>query len=85
MSRRCEFCGKHTVAGRSICRRGKAKAKGGVGKKITGVTLRKFKPNIQKVKLVVGGGTKRVKICAQCLRSGSIQKPLRRKKEEAAA
>ncbi|MCK5473004.1 MAG: 50S ribosomal protein L28, partial [Planctomycetes bacterium] len=47
MSRVCFFTGKRTTSGNSISRRGKAKHLGGVGKKITGITKRKFKPNIQ--------------------------------------
>ena len=46
MSRVCYFTGKRTVAGQSISRRGKAKRHGGVGKKVTGVTKRKFKPKV---------------------------------------
>ena len=42
MSRVCHFTGKRTVAGRSISRRGKAKYLGGVGKKTTGISKRKF-------------------------------------------
>ena len=38
MSRVCQFTGKHTIAGRSIARRGKAKYLGGVGRKTTGIT-----------------------------------------------
>lgn len=75
MSRLCEFCGKKTSAGRSIARRGMAKKKGGVGKKVTGITKRKFKPNIQKIKIDTDGGVKRVKICTKCLRAGVVKKP----------
>ena len=75
MSRVCEFCGKHPRAGRSIARRGLAKKKGGVGRKTTGVTRRMFKPNIQSVRAVIDGETRRVKVCAACLRSGKIVKP----------
>jgi len=75
MSRVCQFCGKHTEVGRSIARRGLAKSKGGVGRKTTGVTKRTFKPNIQSVRAVIDGETRRVKICAACIRSGRITKP----------
>ena len=74
MSRVCEFCGKHTQFGASITRRGLAKSKGGVGQKVTGVTKRTFKPNIQTVRAVINGETRRVKICTACIRSGRIQK-----------
>ena len=75
MSRVCQFCGKSTQVGRSIARRGLAKSKGGVGRKTTGISKRTFKPNIQSVRAVVDGETKRVKVCAACIRSGKITKP----------
>ena len=75
MSRVCELCGKRTRVGRTIARRGLAKSKGGVGRKTTGVTKRKFKPNIQSVRAVVDGETRRIKVCAACIRSGKIVKP----------
>ncbi len=75
MARVCEYCGKRTQVGRSIARRGLAKRKGGVGRKTTGITKRTFKPNIQSVRAVVDGETRRVKICAACIRSGKIVKP----------
>ena len=55
MSRECPFTGKKTIFGNSITRRGKAKRLGGVGKKVTGITRRKFKPNIQKVRALIDG------------------------------
>ena len=76
MSRVCEFCGKRTRVGNSVTRRGMAKRKGGVGRKITGVTKRTFKANIQVVRAVINGEIRRVKVCAACLRSGKVQKPM---------
>ena len=78
MSRECFFTGKRTVAGRSIARRGKAKHLGGVGKKVTGITRRKFKPNIQKVRAVVDGKVCRIKVSAKAIRMGLVQKPQKR-------
>ncbi len=78
MSRVCHFTGKRTVAGRSISRRGKAKHLGGVGRKTTGVTKRKFKPNIQKVQAVVDGKVCRIKVSAKAIRMGLVQKPSKR-------
>lgn len=78
MSRVCAITGKRTVSGRSISRRGKAKYLGGVGRKITGKSKRKFKPNIQKVKAVVDGKVTRVKVSAKAIRMGLIQKPTKR-------
>jgi large subunit ribosomal protein L28 len=78
MSRVCEFTGKRTIAGRSISRRGKAKYLGGVGRKVTGITKRKFKPNVQKVRAVVDGRVTRVRVSTKAIRMGLIVKPPKR-------
>jgi large subunit ribosomal protein L28 len=78
MSRECYFTGKRTVFGNSISRRGKAKRLGGVGKKVTGISRRKFKPNIQKVRAVIDGRVVRVRVSAKAIHMGLIQKPLKR-------
>ena len=88
MARKCFFLGKKTVAGRSIARRGKAKYLGGVGRKTTGITKRKFKPNIQKVRAVVDGRVVRIRVSAKAIRMGLVVKPVKRewkKPEEATA
>jgi len=78
MARVCYFTGKKTRFGHSISRRGKAKYLGGVGKKVTGITNRKFKPNIQKVRAVIDGRVCRIKVSAKAIRMGLVQKPVRR-------
>jgi large subunit ribosomal protein L28 len=78
MSRVCHFTGKRTVAGRSIARRGKAKRLGGVGRKVTGITKRKFKPNIQRIRAVIDGKVCRIKVSAKAIRMGLIEKPAKR-------
>ena len=78
MSRVCYFTGKRTVTGRSIARRGKAKRLGGVGRKVTGITKRKFKPNIQMVRAVIDGKVCRIKVSAKAIRMGLIEKPAKR-------
>jgi large subunit ribosomal protein L28 len=80
MARVCEICGKGTQRGNSVELRGKAKYLGGVGTKITGITRRKFKPNLQSVKLSLpGGGTRAARVCTQCIRSGAIKKAIKNK------
>jgi large subunit ribosomal protein L28 len=74
MPRVCFFTGKRTVGGRSITRRGKAKYLGGVGRKITGISNRKFKPNLQKIRAVVDGKACRVRVSAKAIRMGLVQK-----------
>ena len=61
MARRCELCGKKPSRGNSVTTRGMAKAKGGVGKKTTGITRRRFLPNIQKVKVIINGNDYQMK------------------------
>jgi large subunit ribosomal protein L28 len=56
-------------------RRGLAKAKGGVGRKTTGVTNRMFKPNVQRVRAVVDGKVVRLKVAAKYIRRGMVVKP----------
>lgn len=72
MSKVCNICGKSPVAGRSIVRRGLAKKKGGVGRKITGITPRKFLPNLQVVKISKDGKPKRVRVCTKCIKAGKV-------------
>lgn len=79
MPRVCHFTGKKTTFGNQVTHRGKAKYLGGVGTKITGITARKFKPNIQKVRAVVNGRIVRLKVSAKAIRMGLVAKPLRRK------
>ncbi len=74
MSRICEICGKKPAAGRRITRRGLAKKKGGVGQRITGITKRRFLPNLKRVKAIINGKTKRIKICTKCLKAGKVKK-----------
>ena len=79
MPRVCHFTGKKTTFGRQITHRGKAKYLGGVGTKITGITARKFKPNIQKVRALIDGRIVRIQVSAKALRMGLVTKPVRRK------
>ena len=86
MPRVCQLSGKKTRSGRTYARRGLAKAKGGVGKKTTGKTLRKFKPNIQRVRAVVDGKVCRIKVSAKAIKMGLVVKPPKREwKPEAEA
>ena len=78
MSRVCYFSGKRTRAGRSIARRGRAKYLGGVGRKVTGITKRKFKPNIQRVRALVDGKVVRIRVSAKAIREGLVVKPPKR-------
>ena len=48
MSKQCQLTGKKPKKGNSYALRGIAKKKKGIGLKITGVTRRRFQPNLMK-------------------------------------
>lgn len=80
MARACEVCGKGSQVGNQVTIRGKQKYLGGVGTKVTGITKRKFKPNLKRVHVTTSnGGAKHMNVCTQCLRSGAIVKVVRTK------
>lgn len=76
MGSHCEFCSKTISLGNKISRRGKAKYLGGVGRKVTGITRRKFKPNLQRIRVMINGGVQRKTVCVSCIRSGRVQRPI---------
>lgn len=51
MSKRCQVTGKVPVRGNSYAIRGIAKKKKGIGLKVTGITKRRFQPNLHKKRL----------------------------------
>lgn len=79
MGMQCDVCGKKPAKGRRYSKRGKAKYLGGVGTKITGISPRTFQPNLQHIQVKSGGGVERKRVCVQCIRSGRVQRPQRRK------
>ncbi len=74
MARACEICGKAVSTGNRIVRHGLAKAKGGIGLHTTGITRRKFSPNLQRIRVSEKGGVVRRTVCTACIRSGKIKK-----------
>ena len=76
MARVCDICGKRTEVGCQVERRGITKKKGGIGLRITSRVKRKFKPNIQKVRVVTNDGKTavRMKICTRCIKAGKVAK-----------
>jgi len=73
MGRQCQVSGKKTSFGNRVTTRGKAKYLGGVGTKITGISRRKFKPNLQKIKIwLPNGKTQTVRVATSVIRDGKI-------------
>lgn len=85
MSKVCYFTGKKPRMGKRITTRGISKKKGGIGLKTTGISVRRFLPNLQTVKIIDENGTvRRVRVCASYLTTGKVKKaPKRTWKPEA--
>jgi large subunit ribosomal protein L28 len=63
MARKCDICGKGTVTGNKVSHSNNK-------------TRRTWKPNLHKVRTMVGKSKTTVKICTRCLRSGKVVKVL---------
>lgn len=75
----CHFTGKKTTFGKKRAYRGQKITKGGFGLKTTGISRRKFRPNLQTVTALVDGRPQRVKVSTKAIRTGLVIKPLKRK------
>jgi large subunit ribosomal protein L28 len=60
---RCEICQKGRSVGNHVSH---------ANNKVKRVIY----PNLQRTKVVVVGGTKRMNVCTRCIRSGAVQKAL---------
>jgi large subunit ribosomal protein L28 len=78
MARICELTGKGPMKGSIIWRSGKAKKSGGIGTHITAITKRRFLPNLQRVKAVVDGEVRYVRVSAKAIKQGLILKAPKR-------
>ena len=86
MARICELTGKRPIKGSIIWRSGKSKKSGGIGTHVTAITKRRFFPNLQRVKAVVDGEVRYIRVTASALKKGLVTKaPKRTWKKEAAA
>ena len=85
MARTCEICQKKPSVGKRIARRGIAKSAGGIGLKTTGITIRRFLPNLQNVHALVDGSTRYMKVCVKCIKAGKVRKAPARNYVKAAA
>jgi large subunit ribosomal protein L28 len=75
MTKICFITGRRPVKGSIINRKGQTKKSGGIGTHVTSITKRKFRPNLQKVRIrMANGGTKRVWVSVKALKAGLVQK-----------
>jgi len=79
MTMECAVCGKKPVLGNHYARRGKAKYLGGIGRKVTGITKRRFHPNLQRIQCEIDGVVQRKRVCVSCIRSGKVKRPQKQK------
>lgn len=63
MAYQCELCGKKPMRGHNISH-------------AHNVTLRRFKPNLQRVRALINGAAKRIRVCTRCISAGKIKKAL---------
>jgi len=61
MAKSCEICGKTPVVGRQHSH-------------ANNMSPRRFEPNLQKVRALVNGGGRRIRVCTRCLRSNKVVK-----------
>jgi large subunit ribosomal protein L28 len=61
MARVCEICGKAPSIGRNVSH-------------ANNKTPRRWVPNLQRVRASVDGGTRRIRVCTQCLKSNRVVK-----------
>jgi len=64
----CEVCGKGTTTGNNVSHSNRH-------------TRRKWKPNLQSVKVIVNGAPKRVRVCTRCLRSGKVKRAVKKMRQ----
>ena len=75
MARVCAITGRRPVKGNIINRKGQSKKSGGIGTHVTSITRRKFRPNLQKVRVKLpNGGTKRLWVSVKALKAGLVVK-----------
>ena len=73
------------MKGSIIWRSGKAKKSGGIGTHITAITKRRFFPNLQRVKALIDGEVRYVRVSTAAIKKGLVTKaPKRTWKKEAA-
>jgi large subunit ribosomal protein L28 len=64
MAKVCEVCGKKPVFGNNVSH-------------AHNVTSRRWLPNLQRVRVLVDGAARRMRVCTRCIRSGKIRKAVR--------
>lgn len=82
----CQITGKGPKMGGKIIHRGVSKKAGGIGLQLVKNVKRKFRPNLQRVRVLLPNGqVKRIWVCAKALKAGKVMKSLGRPPVKTAA
>jgi large subunit ribosomal protein L28 len=79
MARICELTGRRPGKGSIIWRSGKPKREGGIGTHVTGITKRRFLPNLQRVKAIINGEVRYIRVSTRALKKGMVTKAPKRR------
>ena len=75
MARICAITGSRPGKGSIINRKGQSKKSGGIGTHVTSKTPRKFRPNLQRIRVrMPNGGTKRMLVSVKAIKAGLVTK-----------
>jgi len=75
MARICEITGKRPKKGGRIIRKGLTKKSGGIGTSLVRNSPRRFRPNVQRVRVKLPNGqVKRMWVSAKSLKAGKVTK-----------
>ena len=75
MSKICELTGKRPIKGSRIWRSGKSKKSGGIGMHVTAITKRRFLPNLKRVKAVIDGEVRYIRVTAKAIKKALAKGP----------
>jgi large subunit ribosomal protein L28 len=78
MARICELTGKGPMKGSIIWRSGKSKKSGGIGTHVTAITKRRFFPNLQRVKALIDGEVRYMRVSTTAIKKGLVTKAPKR-------
>lgn len=62
MAKFCDICGKGPQFGHNVSH-------------AHNLTKRRWNPNLQRVRAVVDGTVRKIRVCTQCIKAGRVQKP----------
>lgn len=72
MAQRCEVCGRGKMYGHNVSH-------------AHNISKRVWNPNLQKVRALVKGSVKSIKVCTRCIRSNKVEKAVRGRGKPATA